>query len=134
VKVVLAGSLISSQPGLTPSSGFGTKFRNGKMRLLVKIERRAGSVTIASGKARLKRIPSAASESMCGVWIFGEPYAPTWSGRRLSMISRRTFVGSSASAVGTSQPAFARTAAPAAPAAPAWRNLRLLRGISAAGG
>ena len=71
--MVLAGSSIGAHPGLTPSSGFGTKLRNGKMRRLVKIERRAGSVTIASGNARLKRMPSAASESMLGVWICGEP-------------------------------------------------------------
>ena len=72
----------------------GLKFRNGKIRLLVKIDRRAGSVTIASGNARLKRRPRAASQSMFGVCTCGDPYAPTWSGLRLSMISSRTFVGS----------------------------------------
>ncbi len=64
---------IGSQPGLVPSSGLGTKLRNGKMRRQVKIERRAGIVTIASGNARLKRSPRAARASTLGVWIWGEP-------------------------------------------------------------
>ncbi len=71
--MVRSGSLIGSQPGLMPSSLFGTKLRKGKILRLVKIERRAGRVTIASGKARLKRRPRAASESMLGVCTWGEP-------------------------------------------------------------
>ena len=43
------------------------------MRLLLKIERRAGTVTIASGNARVKRVPRAASASMFGVCTWGEP-------------------------------------------------------------
>ena len=66
-------SSIGSQPGLTPSSLLGTKSRNGKMRCVVKIDRRAGIVTIASGKARLKRRPRAQRASMLGVRICGEP-------------------------------------------------------------
>ncbi len=74
---VFCGSSIGSQPGLVPISGFGFQLRNGKIRRLPKIERRAGTVTIASGKAREKRRPRFASASMFGVWICGEPYAPT---------------------------------------------------------
>jgi hypothetical protein len=70
---VFCGSSIGSQPGLVPITGFGFQFRNGKIRRLPKIERRAGTVTIASGKARVKRMPRGASASMFGVWICGEP-------------------------------------------------------------
>jgi hypothetical protein len=66
---VCSTSSIGSQPGLVPSSGFGFQWRNGKIRLVVKIERRAGIVTIASGKARVKRSPRAISASMCGVLV-----------------------------------------------------------------
>ena len=93
----------------------------------MKIERRAGSVTIASGNARLKRMPRAASQSMFGVCTCGDPYAPTWSGLRLSMISSRTFVGSVEPSPGRSQPAAVSAAAPAAPAAPALMKPRRLR-------
>jgi hypothetical protein len=41
--------------------------------LQVKIERRAGIVTIASGKARLKRTPRLTIASMFGVFTSGEP-------------------------------------------------------------
>ena len=51
---VFCGSSIGSQPGLVPITGFGFQLRNGKMRRLPKIERRAGTVTIASGKARVE--------------------------------------------------------------------------------
>ena len=74
---VCSTSSIGSHPGLVPSSRFGFQLRNGKIRLLVKIERRAGIVTIASGKARLKRTPRAARASMLGVLTCGDPYAPT---------------------------------------------------------
>ena len=56
-----------------PISLFGFQSRNGKIRRLPKIERRAGTVTIASGNAREKRSPRFASASMLGVWICGEP-------------------------------------------------------------
>jgi hypothetical protein len=56
-----------------PISLFGFQLRNGKMRRLPKIERRAGTVTIASGNAREKRSPRFASASMLGVWICGDP-------------------------------------------------------------
>jgi hypothetical protein len=49
------------------------KLRYGKIRWPVKIDRRAGTVTIASGKARLKRSPRAISESKFGVRARGEP-------------------------------------------------------------
>ena len=73
MKVRCSGSSIASHPGLLPSRGSGTKLRKGKIRRLVKIERRAGSVTIASGNARLNRSPRAASEFTAGVWIWGDP-------------------------------------------------------------
>ena len=126
---VCSVSSIGSQPGLVPSSSFRTKFRYGKIRLVVKIERRAGIVTIASGKARLKRRPRAAMRSTFGVCTYDAPYAPTWSGRRLSMISSRTFIGPPAPVSSMEQPAFGSSAAPAAPAAPAWRNRRRFRRI-----
>ena len=66
---VFSSPSIGSQPGLVPSSGLGTQLRYGKIRRAVKIERRAGIVTIASGNARLKRRPRAASASTLGVWI-----------------------------------------------------------------
>ena len=70
---VCSTSSIGSQPGLVPSSRFGFQLRYGKIRLQVKIERRAGIVTIASGKARLKRRPRSAIASMFGVFTSGEP-------------------------------------------------------------
>ena len=70
---VCSTSSIGSQPGLVPSSRFGLKLRYGKIRLQVKIERRAGIVTIASGKARLKRTPRFTIASMWGVLISGDP-------------------------------------------------------------
>ena len=66
-------SVIADQPGLGPRSGSGFQWRKGKIRLLVKMDRRAGIVTIASGNARLKRRPRAASESMFGVFTCGDP-------------------------------------------------------------
>ena len=70
---VFCGSSMGSHPGLVPITGFGFQFRNGKMRRLPKIERRAGTVTIASGNARLKRRPRLARASTLGVWICGAP-------------------------------------------------------------
>ena len=70
---------------------------------------------------------------MFGVRICGEPYAPTWSGRRLSMIRTRTFSWPSSPPPPSSselQPAAGRMAAPAAPAAPACNNRRRLRRAS----
>ena len=64
---------MGSQPGLWPSSGLGTKLRKGKIRRQVKIERRAGIVTMASGKARFSRRPRVASASTFGVLTWGDP-------------------------------------------------------------
>src|SRR6185436_18958522 len=99
---------------------------------LPKIERRAGTVTIASGKARLKRSPRLARASMFGVCIWGEPYAPTWSGRRLSMIRTRTLRSPELAEASSSElhPTAGRIAAPAAPAAPACSSRRRLRRLS----
>ena len=66
---VCSRSVIGSQPGLRPSSRLGFQSRNGKIRLVVKIDRRAGIVTIASGNARLKRMPRAIRASRFGVLI-----------------------------------------------------------------
>ncbi len=55
---VFWGSSIGSQPGLVPISLFGVQSLYGKIRRLPKIERRAGTVTMASGKARVKRTPA----------------------------------------------------------------------------
>jgi hypothetical protein len=70
---VRSTSSIGSQPGLVPSSRFGFQLRYGKMRLQLNIERRAGIVTIASGKARSKRTPRSTIASMFGVFTSGEP-------------------------------------------------------------
>src|SRR5207245_11762634 len=61
----------------------------------------AGGVRGAALIARWKVPPSAASRSRCGVCARRSPYAPTWSARVVSSVTRSTFGGA---------PRFARTA------------------------
>ena len=63
----IAGLSSGAQPGSPIRPGYGCQPRNGNVRRPLRIERRAGIVGIASGKQRVKLIPSRASASMFGV-------------------------------------------------------------------
>ena len=59
----------------------------------MRIARRAATVGNASGRERVKRTLSRASASIEGVFTRLDPYAPTWSARRLSITITTTLGG-----------------------------------------